>query len=95
MDKLRLWRAGQVLIALAVVASIYLVYARYWARGLGEKCDTSSDCRWSGLGHRVCLQIRGEYCTRPCVADRDCPPGWRCDPGNRQGPVCLMPPRRR
>ncbi len=46
--------------------------------GLGAACTGSADCR-SGM----CAST----CTRACVSDRECPPGFSCGPGG----TCLAP----
>jgi hypothetical protein len=87
------WRIVASVIALLVAVAIYVGYSRFFGAGLGELCDTATDCSWSGLGHRVCLHAHWGYCTKPCATAADCPATWRCDPGNSQGPICLRPRR--
>ncbi len=86
------WAASTAL-ALVVALGIYLGYGRFFGRPLGELCTTASECSWSGLGDRVCLQQYWGYCTKPCGADRDCPPAMRCEPRHPQGSLCLLRPK--
>ena len=83
----------RTLVALAVAAGIYLGYGRYFGRSLGQLCTVASECSWSGLGHRVCLQQYWGYCSKPCASDRDCPRDMRCDPKHPQGSLCLLRPK--
>jgi hypothetical protein len=89
----RRWLAG-ALLALATAATIYLGYSLWFGGAIGALCDTASDCAWSGLGHRVCLQTYWGYCTKPCRTDANCPPAFLCaaDNPNRRGPLCLRRP---
>lgn len=88
----RLFQGG---VAALVAAAIYLGYSVLFGGALGDRCDITSECSWSGTGHRLCLQTHWAYCTRPCVALADCPPGWRCGRHKQPERVCLRPPKKK
>jgi hypothetical protein len=85
--------AASTVLAIAVALAIYLCYGHLFGRPLGELCGAASECSWSGLGDRVCLQQYWGYCTRPCATDRDCPTTMRCEPRHPQGSLCLLRPK--
>jgi hypothetical protein len=75
--------ARLAIVALAIIALglLYPLGRLASGSGVGEPCQSSSDCRAFWDAH--CMETgtgrdKLSYCTRSCAADRDCPDTWTC-----------------
>jgi hypothetical protein len=61
---------------LVCVVGGMVVWKQFFGAAVGEECANGRDCR--RIGSRCLVTPVGNYCTRGCTLDADCPSGWRC-----------------
>jgi hypothetical protein len=63
-------------ILLVTVVAGLGIWKQFFGAEVGISCSTGRDCRY--FNSRCLVTPIGDYCTRGCKSDSDCPIDWRC-----------------
>ncbi len=72
-------KIGTGIGATVVLIGAWVGIKSFSGKNLGEECRAGSDSDCKGMSAQCLFSKAGNYCSKECNVDKDCPSSWACD----------------